>query len=275
MITIISGAPGAGKSSLLTFFLKMLYTLENQTLLKACQNRINQLNEKRVNKLDVPSKAPIFADFNVKFQVGYKEYYEPYYTNGYYIGLPNDRMTMQLFPPFAKIFLSEAQRYFDSRRSATFPDFASRAFEMHRHFGMDIYMDVQRVKLIDLNIRELCRHFIEVKSLENETDENGNVISSTWTCYEFNNWPDFEEYLNNGTANYVQITYRHEGNIFDCYNSYAYFEKFLPDDKPNANFNLLEFVSKKDQELLPDSVKAFYKEGEPLEYRKKTDKEKS
>ena len=108
MITILSGAPGAGKSSLDTYFLKRAYFSQGRTLLDSCTNKIAELNKTRLNPLTPPDKPPIFSDYKVKFRVGYDEFFEPYYINGYYLGLANDRMATQFLPPYSKVFLGEA-----------------------------------------------------------------------------------------------------------------------------------------------------------------------
>ena len=110
MITIIFGAPGSGKSSLNTYFLKELYRAQGKQLLEAACDRIERLNQDRAIPLSCPDKPPIYADYAVKFKIGYEKWAEPYFINGYYLGLANDRMATLPVPPGSKIFLSEAQR---------------------------------------------------------------------------------------------------------------------------------------------------------------------
>lgn len=271
MITILSGAPGAGKSSLATYFLKQTYFEQGRTLLESCASKILELNKNRINALTLPDNPPIFSDYKVKFLVGYDEFFEPYYINGYYFGLANERMSTQFLPPYSKVFLGEAQRYYNSRQSANFPDFVSRLYEMHRHYHMDIYMDVQRVMLIDPNIRALCRHFIEVQGMHNILNDVGDIIKTVWQCREFPNWTAYESYLNTGAETYINTAYTHDGNIFDCFDSFGYFDSFLP--KEGRDFNYLKFLSRSELSKLPDSMAQFYKSGEPDGYRKKGKKD--
>lgn len=271
MITIIFGAPGAGKSSLNTFFLKQTYELQGRSLLLKSVERINQLNKNRKNQLSVPEKAPIFADYKVKFKVGYNKTFEPYFVNAFYLGLVNDRMETQYLPPFSKVFLGEAQRYYNSRKSSTFPDNVSRFFEMHRHYGYDIYLDVQRVMLIDSNIRDLCKHFIEVQGMEHETDDMGRTVRTTFKCREFTNWIDVNDYLTTGAASYTQTSYINNGDIFSCFDSFNFFETFLPDE--SKDFNLLPFLSPAEQKSVSDEEQIFYNRQEPAEFRSVPKKE--
>ena len=263
MITIIFGAPGAGKSSLNTYFLKDLYENRGFELLEKTKELIDEANEKRLHKLSYPDKPPIFADFKVKFLVDYEQYYEPYFINGFYAGLPNDRLPVQFMPPGSKIFLSEVQRYYDSRKSTSMPNFISRAFEMHRHYHLDFWLDVQRPTLVDLNIRELCKRFIEVIGMENTMNSVGDVTRSVFRCHEFGCWRDVAQYLETGAQTFKDVVFVYDGNIFDCFDSFNYFSEFLPDE--DGDFRYLPFRSRTETAGSEDA--AYYSISEPEAYR--------
>lgn len=275
MLTIISGVPGAGKSSLNAYFLYSTYRKEGRTLLKRCRAKIEELNKTRLHPLTLPAQPPIYSDFKVKFPAGYKKWYEPYFINGYYMGLSNERLKTQFLPPYAKVFLGESQRYYNSRKSGSFPDFVSRFYEMHRHFGLDIYLDVQRVRLIDPNIRELCRRFIEVQGMEHTRDKLGRITRTVWHCREFGNWIDFEDYLNTGADTYKETTYSYDGNIFDCYDSFSFFENYLPEDVAGNDICYLKHLSRAEAHFIGADKAEFYKSGEPVAYRTATEKPKA
>jgi hypothetical protein len=266
MLHIIFGAPGSGKSSLEAYFLKQVYLTQGRLLYQKTIQRIQEINATREHKLTLPENPPIYSDFAFKLHVGYKKYFEPYYINGYYFGLQNDKMPTMYLPPYSNIFLGEAQRYYDSRQSATFPEFVSRAFEMHRHYRLDIYMDVQRVGLIDRNIRELCRHFIEVVEMRHELDDMGRIVQTVFKCREFGNWTGVNEYLNTGaTTTFTETEYINHGNIFECFNSYTYFENYLPPD--GKDFNYLSFIPTSEKKKLTGDLASFYNTSEPKEFR--------
>ena len=103
MITIFTGAPGAGKSSLSALFLKRIYKEEGRKLQKLSAARIDEINKTRRYPLTPPPLPPIYSDFKVKIPAGYKKHYEPYYINGYYMGLANERLKTQFLPPYAKV----------------------------------------------------------------------------------------------------------------------------------------------------------------------------
>lgn len=263
MITIIFGAPGVGKSSLNTYFLKEQYEKHGFELLENTKALIDEANSTRLNKLSYPDKPPIFADFKVKFLVDYEEYYEPYFINGFYAGLPNDRLPMQFIPPGSKIFLSEVQRYYDSRKSNSMPNFISRAFEMHRHYNLDFWLDVQRPSLVDLNIKALCKRFIEVIEMENTINVVGDIVRSVFHCREFSCWRDVAQYIDTGAKTYKDAVFINDGNIFDCFDSFNCFSEFLPGE--DADFKYLPFRSR--AEAAGSQDERYYNIAEPEAYR--------
>ena len=241
MITIIFGAPGSGKSSLSTYFLKQLYRTEGEKRQRGAQAEIARINETRLRPLTAPDKPPIFANYRVKFKTGYEKWFE---------------MPTQFIPPYSGVFLGEAQRFFNSRKSKTLPDWVSRFFEMHRHYHVDLWLDVQRPILIDANIRELCKLFIEVRKMVHVYDAAGRITSTTFHVREFERWGAVEQYLNMGGKEYEERTYTNEGNIFRAFDSYSYFSEFLPAE--GRDFSMLPFGGKG----------TFYETSEPKEYRR-------
>lgn len=226
-----------GKSALNTYFLKQAYSTQGDVLLKKLNEKLDEQSRELKRAFNRPNKPPLFADFKAKIKVGYEKIYEPYFANGYYIGLPNEKLNVMHLPPYSKVFLSEAQRYYDSRKSAQFPSFISRFFEMHRHYGIDIYLDVQRPNLIDLNIKALCRSFIEVQGMQHIRDDNGQIIKTIFNCREFGNWTACEKYIGGDVdGNFTEKTYINDGNIFDCYDSHTYFKEFLPPQGKNFDY---------------------------------------
>ena len=263
MITIITGKPGVGKTALNTYFFFHTYRSDSARLLKLTRDRIELLNESREQPLPVPDAPPIFTNYEVKFLIGYEKYYEPYYINPYYLGLKNDKLKMQNIPPYSRLFISEAQRYYNSRKSSTLPDWVSRFYEMHRHYGIDVYLDVQRGKLIDLNIRELCKRFIEVQEMELDKGGGTWIDKTRWRCREFTNMQDFDDYIGGEGSNYVETVYEYDGDIFACYNSTSCFNEFVPPE--GESFHFLPYHR---AENTDESTAEFYNTSEPELYRK-------
>lgn len=263
-ITVVFGPPGSGKSCLLVYFAKMIFSRRHQTLRETCESIINKKAEGIGSELSLPAKAPIFSDFPMTFPAGYDETYTTYFVNGFYLGLPEGEVPVMSVPPNSYIFLSEVQRYFNSRKSGTFPDRVARFYEMHRHYGLNIYMDIQRPELIDPCIREIASKFIEIVKLEHETDKIGRIICSTWTVREFDGWAEVDRFKESETAKKKTTKYIFDGNIFKYYNSFSYFDSFLPQGvEKGADFKLYEHEKNFSEPI--------YRISEPIWYRGKAD----
>lgn len=263
MITVIYGAPGAGKGALMTYFVKTLYQTQGRQILRHCEETINEYNLEFNKKLEPPKRVPIFTDYEVKFRCGYNKYYSTYFLNGYYFGLENEDVPVIHVPPHAKVFLTEVQRYYDSRKSSTLKPFVSRLYEMHRHNNIDIYLDLQRLSLLDLNIRDLAKRIIYIEELSHQKD--GEIIlSSTWECKEFANVSDADRYFEDGANTYTNVSFKYDGNIFKCYDSFSNKDKFVPKEK----FNYLEHNN------LSNDNKQYYDFNMPKAYRGQKREEK-
>ena len=243
MIHIIFGAPGSGKSTYNTFLLTKEYWEQGSKLLQRTCEKIDKVNAERGLQLAKPTRPPIYSDFEVKIQTGWNSYFTPFYIDGYRLGFENPDVDVINVAPGAKVHLSEVQRYYDSRKSGTFPQWVSNFYEMHRHFDTDIIMDLQRPGLVDRNIRDICRKFTEVQKMTHDYDDLGRIVRTHFRLREFENFAQVEEYLTNPEAkNYAVNNETYEGNIFKCFESCTYFDKFLP---PNGkNFDYLEYTNK-------------------------------
>lgn len=206
MITLIFGRPGRGKTSLLTHFLIETYQKQGKMLARFAAQRVSEVNRGRLSPLTAPEAPPIFANYRVRIQTGYQRYYEPYYLNGYYFGMPNDKMPTQYVLPGGKIFFTEAQRYYNARRSQTFPEWVLNVFAEHRQYYLDIYLDSQRFMNIDKSIRDLADRFLEVRQMRNRYDKNGWLVRSEIDCYQFDTVTYFYGY---SIIDYSVFTYSH------------------------------------------------------------------
>lgn len=234
MITIVFGKPGCGKTAYMTADAVKYMNGSEQCLelLKASREQVNGLCF-----FTPPKESPVFTNYKVVAQRDYSTFSVSYYVDGFHLGFDNDYLPVFHLPPCSKIYLSEAQRYYNSRNSRDFPEWVSRYFEEHRHFGLDIMMDVQRPGLIDVNIRELCERFVEVLQLEHELDKAGNIRATTFVCRQFSDWKYVDKYLAGDESVGTVIKERFEGNVFDHFESRSYFNVFLPPG--NGDFNYI------------------------------------
>lgn len=269
MIIIITGKPRVGKTALNTYFLQRSLKAVGRLRLKRCREVIRSFNTGRKNDLTAPDKIPMYTNYEVQCNAGYQTFYAPYWVNPFYLGFPNNRMQTQYILPYGELHITEGQKYWDSRESMTLPEHVSRWFEMHGHYGLDIFIDVQRGKLIDLNIRGLAK-FIDVQKMIHERDVYGRILSTTWICREFANSQDYDTYSDGGNVRYNLTHYTFRGNIFRIYNSRSCRADYIP---PSFNdFSLLEYKNESDLIPLPESEKIFYLRDMPDGFRIKTKK---
>lgn len=266
MIIIICGKPRVGKTALNTHFADYSLQVNGRLRLKRAIAETHALNLTRANnKLIIPDVPPIYTNYEARFIMGYKKYFKPFWVNPFYLALPNQNPTQDIFP-FGELHITEGQRYWDSRESSSLSNDVSRYFEMHGHFGLDIIIDVQRAGLIDLNIRALAI-IIEVQRMVHYKDAYGRILSTTWYCKEFANNQDYEAYVAGKEAFYITTSYTHEGNIFELYNSRSCKEEFVPAE--NKNFTLLKYLSQSEVKMLPNETAQYYSNKMPAWFRDK------
>ena len=229
MITIVFGKPGAGKTAFLVHdaLEYMTFSDEGRSLHAATCRKIQELNDNG-GLFTAPKIAPVYSNFPITVNVGTNAESCSYYIDGFHLGFANDYVQVMPVLPGARIYLSEAQRYYNSRRSKDLPDWVSRFFEEHRHFGLNILLDVQRPGLIDVNIRELCGCFIEVLGMTHDIDSQGLIRSSTFHLRQFDDWKFVDRYMSGSESQYQEREIRHTGNVFASYQSFSYFNQFVP-----------------------------------------------
>ena len=263
-ITIIFGATGAGKTAFATYKLKEKYMNDGSNILRRSRRIVETVNAKYGTNYTPPDKVPFYTNYKIKLHVGYHKYYEPYLLNGYYFGIPNEENDTEYVVPGSWLVIDEAQRVYNSRESASFKDWASYAFEIHRQAELNILLLSQRGMLIDRNIKELGVHVIEIRGIENTKDAAGNIIQTKWKCREFEDWAACERYLKNNEKTYTEKTYVNQWSIFDSFDSFAKLKDFLP--PKGKDFDYLPHDEPKN---LTEREKKFYKPGEPKEFRSK------
>ena len=276
MIIQLFGTTGTGKSANLARYVKETYYTEGDRRHELCCEQIKADNEKFGLNCPFPDKPPIFvAPFlDVKFEVDFEEFFEPYFLSPYHLGLAEEGENpypVQFFPPYSLLVIPEAQRYFDARQSGTFPTRVSGFFEKHRHQKLDIIIESQRPDLIDANIKRLTHLFIEMRGVENETNFAGRVLSTTWHTREFTSWNSVNDYISGkATSDYTDKVIHHKGNIFAAYNSYACAQEFFPKAKNGeTSYDYLASYSEAMQAGFPKGYEEYYKLSEPIGYRRK------
>ena len=273
MITQLFGTTGTGKSANLARIVKEDYFKGGDVRLELCRNQIEADNREFGLDCPLPDKPPIFVGpfLDVKLEVDFEEFFEPYYLAPYHLGLAEegkDAIPVQFLPPYSLLIIPEAQRYFDARQGIR-PS-VSGFFEKHRHQKLEIILESQRPDLLDLNIRRLTHKFIEMRGVENKTNFAGRVEATTWHQREFTSWNDVNDYINGKGDAYTDKKVIHHGNIFACYNSFACAKEFFPRDKGGKQaYDFLEAYSSAMEKGFPKGYEEYYKFIEPKGYRSK------
>ncbi|MCH5162733.1 MAG: hypothetical protein J1G38_04515 [Clostridiales bacterium] len=182
--------------------------------------------------------------------------------NPFRLGFDNPYVKTHFNLPHEAIFITEAQKYLNSRMSKAYPDWQSRWYEQHGHDYLDIYLDTQRPGLIDLNIRELSS-FIEIVKLDIRRNKYDEIIGLKWRIRRIDNNGLLERYLNSGKTDkdcYTEEIVKADYNVFKCYDSQSCKPKFYAG-------HLDEDIDYMPAESTEDSIEGY------IEYYEKNDDE--
>jgi hypothetical protein len=212
-IVVICGQPGKGKTSLMTHFLvQAMFDKERMRKMK----RAIKAKQEGGFKRTIPPH-PVWSNYYIE---GRKYLYshrisqklKPFHLG--FVDPLNKGMKMHNLPPYAVIGITEGQKYLNSRKSAKYPDWQSRWYEAHRHNNYDIYIDIQRFDLVDLNVRELAE-FIEIQGIEHGEDIR-------WTIRKFESARHMERYVASGgfdKSTYTEEVIIADYDVHQCYDS--------------------------------------------------------
>lgn len=227
MIRIISGIIGAGKTLLANYFMYLDTCLNGyDNYIKSCK-KIEEYNSAGFNYKYPVQKHTTYFNGNVHFRPMGKVAKDVYIFNPWRLALPSLERDTHLFLPYGKIYIDEAQTYYNSRLSMYFPAAVSRFFELSRQFDLEITLIAQRAGLIDLNIREIAEELLYIKKLDKEEDCLGNLVKATWTIQKFTNNADLEHYLDGKRELGEEITIECTENLYKFYDTKFYRFLFL------------------------------------------------
>ena len=243
MITIICGDPGTGKTSYMAYLAMKCMTISSREHYLAACVEIDILNAQGLNLIKPPYKHLIYGNFWCESHIwGYTPRTIMEF-NGVEFGLPDDKHVTKFIPPFSTIFLMEGQSFLDSRKSRYFRQSVSRAYEIHRHYDLDIYLDCQRGTLIDLNVRGIAERIIEMQGCKVIKNSYGIMQKIIWKFRIFNSSSEYDAYLASGKnlKNYVEGVDCYIGNLANCYNTKQDRALFYKDiNYKQFSYNLIE-----------------------------------
>lgn len=212
-ITVIGGVIGAGKTSLASAWgIDNMHGEKARERIRGCKRTIDKMRANGYN-VTMPNKHLTFTDYPLDYRSPDCGHRRSYSIDGYKLGFETEDFKPQLVLPYSFIILDEAQKYFNSRKSLQFADNVSRFWEQSRKFHLDIVLVVQRIGLIDRNIRELAR-IVWVEKLRFKYDHYGDIVQCIWTYREWETYAEYEA-GERGT----KVTYIFDGNIFKYYDT--------------------------------------------------------
>lgn len=227
----VFGDIGAGKSAFLMRTIEELYYKHGQKILERSRRIIEEENKKRKHKLTPPDRVPIYCTFEFEIPNPDGSVYKPYLIKGSEIGIGKNYKKIY---PAAVIILDEAQNEFNSKNDLKRA--VSAFFETSRHADFEIWLASQRPVLINKDIRDLSRHFIQIYKLE-KTVAHFNIITNLkWHCREFDSRADVDEYVElsksgkGDIVNYRNTVYESRGYILNHYKSKGYLMDYLPSE---------------------------------------------
>ncbi len=220
MITILFAPPRTGKTCLLTHIAcTVAFDRERNRAMR------NEILKKHFNGFAEINTMPIHC-VSANYDITMRKFgYTPRLSrriNPYKLGFYNqDVKDVHYNFPYEAIFITEAQKYLNSRMNMYYPDWQSRWYEQHGHNNLDIWLDTQRPMLIDVNIRELSE-FIEIVKLDIHYDDYYKPCRLKWRLRHIDNSGLFDRYMASGKkdkACYDEYDVVADYNVFACYNS--------------------------------------------------------
>ena len=228
----VFGETGSGKSMFLMHTFAEMYYERGEEILERSRRIIEEQNKKRKKKLALPDRVPIYCvNFKGKLPNPDGSVYEPYLIKGSEIGV--GKKYKKIYPG-AVIIIDEAQNEFNSK--IDLPRSVSAFFETHRHADLEIWIASQRPILINKDIRDLSRHFIQIYKLEKTVAPFGIICGLKWQCREFDSRADVDEYVElskrgkRENVSYRETVYTDTGDVLDFYDTKYCLKDFLPDE---------------------------------------------
>lgn len=259
-VTVVLGSGGVGKTSFIVYRIKHLLRTEGQARLRKSIAKIESFNKNRAKLLTPPDKVPIYTNFDMQFTIGYNEFYKPYYLDEEYFGLPNLDKLVAPVAPYSIIGFQEMDDEYESR-SRNVAKSVAGLYNKRRHFGLEIFMDLHKLMILDSIIREVTDVFIEIQKQESEKNFAGRTTKTTWYCREFDDPKEIQRYVKSDgkEGNYRETVYTNLGDIFKCYDSQDCAKDFVP--KEGEDFVYLPQRSEVDLNTLPSELAKFYEKG--------------
>lgn len=216
-IQIIFAPPKVGKTLNMVCVANTIAFDRERT--KLMRKELIKLIENGFTKIKTIPPHCVSANFNMNLRrYGYSPRINRF-INPFRLGQDNKYVKTHYNIPYEAIFITEGQKYFNSRMSLYYPDWQSRWFEQHGHLYMDVFIDTQRPMLIDSNIRELAS-LKEIISYTRSFNRLGQFLKIEFKTRFIPDSFSFDKYLASGKKDTSCFEERIETYYFDAYSMY-------------------------------------------------------
>lgn len=262
MLLHIIAPPGAGKTSLAAAMgISCMYGEKATDAIQRSANLINAMNASGFN-IASPRQLDHLVythGFNIKATSPDFGYRQSWFLDASRLGFRTEDFEPQFVYPSSTLIIDEFQSIYNSRDWTAFPPNVSRWFEQHRKLMLNIIIISQRNGIVDKNVRELCSVAL-VKDMKVKYNTYDEIVQVVWTL-EY--WESFRDFDQNKRGRISKFTY--DGNIFDCYDTNAGFERFF--DGVSDNTPVLPTYHA-DVELSPEGIAEYVKKN-PIKGKEK------
>ncbi len=263
----VIGKPRAGKTS---FVVAKVLNEEMQPFNDNYFNCIKYIRDenrrKNKNRELPPQRHVVSADFDI---IQHFPTMQSYKCSGWEFGCSNPVCYTKPFLPYGTYVFDEAQRYFDSKGDQKLPPWVSRAFELHGHKFLTIYLITQRQVRLHTDIRTIAKATIYIESSvhtyiingkkvkASEYLKEGQLIKTEWFGREFEDGDEVDDYIKK-RGNYKHLgkpfKYTFIGDIREHYDPYGFADEL---DDLSRDYNYYEYVVNKRPKEWTDYKKKF------------------
>lgn len=230
-LIIFFGACGTGKTSLMMHLADKYVKEQWSERMGTLEYVIRDLNSKRKHPFTIPDAPPIYSNVDFILQDLHGRKVKPVQVSGCEVGIncSEDDREYKYFYPSSLIIMDEAHGEFKSK-SESLPIGQRKFFNQRRHNRLQIMLASPRAMLIHKDIRGSGAYGIEVQQMVNNYSKFGTLLSSYWYCREFPEEDELEAYIKSDghEGKYVETMYKHDGNVFELYDSFAHVGDFAP-----------------------------------------------
>lgn len=267
MLLHIIGPPGAGKTSLAAAMgINAMHGEAAQNAISRAQNLIEAMNSCGFN-IPTPAQLPHLVYtymFDIKASSPDFGFRQSWTLDATRLGFRTEDFVPQFVYPASTLIIDEFQTVWNSRNWTEFPANVSRWFEQSRKLMLDIIIISQRNGIIDANVRELCE-VTRIKNMQVKYNKNHEVSRVVWSLEKWESYADYKKTKHGKPDSFV-----FDGNIFDCYDTAAGFERFFAGVSANPDSFLP--IPHAAVDLSPQGIEAYVKKN-PIKLKAKKEEQ--